>query len=441
MRRAIRAHAPHAAALCAMFVLAATVSLYILHKQGLRLPLVSAPTLRLEAELPSAQGVAPGQGQGVTVAGVRIGKVAGVRVVGGRARVEINVAPEYRTLVHTNASALLRPRTPLKDMFLEVNPGRAPAPVAKGGFVIPVQNTAADVNQDEILGSLDRDTRDYLQALINGAGVGLQARGADLQDIYFRFKPTHRDIARIGAAMSARDRQLRSLVTALARLDGELARQPHALTRLVNASAAVFDAMGSEAPSLRAAVRDLPGTLRTSRTALASTKTFADALTPTAAKLVPAAKSLGQADAALRPLARVGTPLVRDSIRPFVRQARPLVRDLRPSALRSAKSTPELTRGAVVVNHLLNTFAYNPKPGGGAFDGHGTEGYPFWYAWAAHNTSTVFGTQDADNLYRSVVVGLSCDSAREAVGGNPQLEFMMNLTPLLTSPQTCGGGG
>ena len=97
---------------------------YILHHQGLRLPLIDAPTLRIEADLPTAAGVAPGQGESVTVAGVQIGKIAGVRVVDGRARVEIDIDPSYRTLVHTNASALLRPRTPLKDMFLELDPGR-----------------------------------------------------------------------------------------------------------------------------------------------------------------------------------------------------------------------------------------------------------------------------------------------------------------------------
>ena len=73
------------------------------------------------------------------------------------------------------------------------------------------------MNQDEILASLDADTRDYLQQLLNGAGVGLDGRGGDLQDIFFRFKPTHRDLARVTTALAGRRGALRHLVTSLHR--------------------------------------------------------------------------------------------------------------------------------------------------------------------------------------------------------------------------------
>ena len=57
-------------------------------------------------------------------------------------------------------------------MFIELNPGTANAPIAKQGFTIPVSSTNPDINPDEILSSLDADTRAYLDLLVNGAGAG-----------------------------------------------------------------------------------------------------------------------------------------------------------------------------------------------------------------------------------------------------------------------------
>ena len=89
----------------------------------------------------------------------------------GRPRVvAMDIDPEYKDIVHTDATALLRPKTGLKDMFIDLQPGHDDAPVAKEGFTIPIRATQPDVNPDEILSALDADTRDYLKLLLNGAG-------------------------------------------------------------------------------------------------------------------------------------------------------------------------------------------------------------------------------------------------------------------------------
>jgi phospholipid/cholesterol/gamma-HCH transport system substrate-binding protein len=61
-------------------------------------------------------------------------------------------------------------------MFIELNPGSRSAPLAKPGYTIPVSNTLPDINVDEILASLDSDTRAHLDLLVNGAGQGLKDR-------------------------------------------------------------------------------------------------------------------------------------------------------------------------------------------------------------------------------------------------------------------------
>ena len=83
----------------------------------------------------------PGQGQTVRVSGVRVGDIAKVDLEDGRAVVDDGHRPEYKGLVHTDASALLRPKTGLKDMFIELDPGTGGAPRAKAGWTVPIRNT------------------------------------------------------------------------------------------------------------------------------------------------------------------------------------------------------------------------------------------------------------------------------------------------------------
>ena len=181
MRTAIRKHLTDFVAIIGLAVVALAVAGYTLVHQRVRFPIIQSSPYKLKAEFSTAQAVTPGQGQTVRVSGVRIGDITKVDLSEGRAIVTMDVDPEYKGLVHTDASALLRPKTGLKDMFIELNPGSKSAPLAKAGWTIPVKNTLPDVNPDEVYSLLDADTRDYLRLLISGAGEGLHNRGGDLQ--------------------------------------------------------------------------------------------------------------------------------------------------------------------------------------------------------------------------------------------------------------------
>ena len=62
----------------------------------------------------------------------------------------------------------MRPKTGLRDMFLELDPGTEPAGEYEEGDTVPVSSTAPDVNLDEVLEALDTDTRAYLRMLLVG---------------------------------------------------------------------------------------------------------------------------------------------------------------------------------------------------------------------------------------------------------------------------------
>jgi phospholipid/cholesterol/gamma-HCH transport system substrate-binding protein len=436
MKRALLERKGDLLAILALFAVAVGVAGYILPKQRLRFPFLDPKPFELKAELATAQAVTPGQGQTVRVAGVRIGDIERVALEDGRAVLTLAIEPEYKGLVRTDATALLRPKTGLKDMFLEVAPGDGRA--APRGFAIPVSNTLPDVNLDEILAELDADTRDQLALLIGGAGAGLRGRGGDLRDVLRRFEPTHRDIARVASAVAERRTNLRRLIGSLAQLNTTLASRQRQLTELVGASAQVFRSFASEDANVTRAIADFPPALRQTTATLGSVDRFAAVLRPAADRLRPAVRALDRANAAVRPFAAAATPVLRDRIRPFVREARPVVRDLRPAALDLARATPDLTADFVVLNHLFNLAAFNPKGAEAPGVPGRQEGYLFWIAWVTHQTANLFSQSTANSVLRPAFLGGSCAALGNLVGQHPELEAVLNLTPILASTEACG---
>jgi phospholipid/cholesterol/gamma-HCH transport system substrate-binding protein len=438
MIRAIGKHAKDFAAIIVLILIAAVVGGYVLSNQRLRFPLIEDKPTVLKAEFSTAQAVTPGQGQTVRVSGVEIGKVGAVKLDEGRAVVNLEIEKEWDGLIREDATALLRPKTALKDMFIELEPGDGRP--ARKGFTIPVENTLPDVNPDEVFAALDTDTRDYLRLLVSGAGQGLKGRGEDLREVFKRFEPTHRDLARVTTKVAERRENLRRLVTSLNRLNGELGAKDDELAQLVDASSRVFRAFASEEGNITATVQELPSALRQTTATLGKVETFARTLRPSLNRLSPAVRELDDANRALKPLAEEATPVVRDEVRPFVREARPLVSDLRPTARSLATSTPDLTRSFVVLNRLFNLIGFNEGGRQGPDVANRDEGYLFWLAWLGHNGGALFSTADSTGIFRPVAIQATCATIKQTINEEPELEFLQGLTGALFDPRICPAG-
>ena len=335
-------------------VLALGVAAYILAQQNFRFPLIEEGPFRVEAVLESARAVAPGQGQSVRVAGVKIGDIGDVELEDGRAVVELEIEQRFKGLVREDSTALLRPKTGLKDMFIELDPGHG-APVEEDAR-IEIANTAPDVDLDEVLGALDDDGRDYLKLLISGGGKGLDGRGADLREALRRLGPTVRDSARVTRASARRKRELRSFVRHYGLLARELGRSDRDIVRLVRGSNAVFGSIAPEEQALSSSVGQLPETLRSAETTLVKVGALGRRLRPALEALRPSIRRLGPTGEALLPLAREATPILRDRIRPLTRVARTEVEELGVGA------RPDRARGA------------RPAEGAGAAEPHAEPG-------------------------------------------------------------------
>ena len=408
MKHAIRKHLWEFLAVVAVVAIGAGVGAYILSEQRLRFPLVEEEPFRVKVELADAQAVIPGQGQTVRVAGVRIGDVGDVELEDGHAVVTLDIERRFEGLIRTGASALLRSKTPLKDMFVEVDPGSG-RPL-RAGERIPISRTAPDIDLDEVLSALDADTRDYLRLLVSGGGKGLEGRGDDLAETLRRLAPLHRDLARVSGAAARRRGNLRRLVNRYSLLAEELGRSDREIVRLVRAGSRVFDAIASEQANLSRAVAALPATLRETDTALASVEVLGRRLPPAVEALRPAVRELEPAARALEPLAQEGTPILRDRLRPFAREAGPPVERLGGAAGDLQAAAPDLATSLGRVNRLLNILAFNPDGAEGlsgdlARDRARQESYLYWLAWTAQSGISLFGTADGQGVFRRITLG------------------------------------
>jgi len=434
VRTAIRKHRLDFLAILGLLVVALAVSTVILGKQRLHLPaavpLIGQDFFEVSAETSTAQAVTPGQGQTVNIAGVEVGEIASVTLHDGKAIIGMKIRPKYDR-IYKNASVLLRPKTGLKDMVAELTPGTANAGRLPEGGVIPISQTLPDVNLDEILASLDTDTRDYLVLLLNdGAqGLGSEQKGRELGAAIRRLEPTARYAREINEGLALRQQNIKRVVHNFSLLSTELGRRDTQLANFVQNSNAVFSTLADQDVSLQQILQKLPGTLQTTQTTLGKVETMADELGPTLESLRPAARALGPSLRQTRPFLVQSTPIIRDQIRPFTRAALPTVTELRPAMRDLAATTPDLTRSFSVVNRLLNEYAYNP-PGGTR------EGYSFWQAWVNHAGDSLFANADAHGPIRRGLVVLSCSTAQLLDAVSQANQTLGTLIQLLNSPGT-----
>ena len=424
MKKALSRYGSHVAALTGIVVLALGVAAYITAHQRLHFPWEERMTI--VAEFSTAQSVTPGQGQTVTVAGVEVGEIGQVTLHEGRARVEMVLEPDkLGGPVYANARLLLRPKTGLNDMSIDMDPGTPQRGRPGGGElhegdVLPVWNSLPNVNPDEVLAALDADTRRYLTIVANAGGAGIGDRGVDLRRVLAASQPTLRSTRRVARALADRRAKVKRLVRNLRLLSQATADSDKQLVRLVDGSSAVFDTIGARDAQLAASVERLPGALGATRDALVETRALAGELGPTARELRPAVRELGPALVDVRPLLRDAAPILRDDLRPLVREATPLVRDLRPSVRRLNPATANLVRTGKDLNYVVNQLGYNP-PGS-------EEGYLFWLSWFTHNANSILSIEDAHGaIWRGLVV-VGCSSAGQVLSANPA------LAPLLSAP-------
>jgi phospholipid/cholesterol/gamma-HCH transport system substrate-binding protein len=398
-------------AIAVLTVLAIVMTVWIFTQQKASLPawapLVGEEFDHITAEFSSAQAVMPGQGQAVDIAGVQIGKITSVDLEDGRAVVGMDIEPQYMELIHPNATMLLRPKTNLNDMIVEIDPGTGKGHIEDGAN-FSISGTEPNVNFEAFLSTLDADTRQYIQLLVAGGAQGIGGHARQLSGALRRFQPFVHYIADLNRAVAKRHVAIAHSIHDFGLLTTELGRHDAELERFVSGSRAALGNFANQQKSIQRILVELPATLVTAQAGLASSNRFSVVARPALLGLIPQAQALGPALKANERFFAQTTAPIRDQIRPFTRQIRPLLVHTKQGARPFEKSIRGFGNSLGAFNSFLNELAFKPKGS--------RQSYLFYLPWANHNLNATYNLDDpAGPVQRSMTL-VSCTVSQLVYG-------------------------
>jgi phospholipid/cholesterol/gamma-HCH transport system substrate-binding protein len=391
------------------------------------LPFVGEEFKDISAEFTTAQAVTPGQGQAVDVAGLQIGKVSSVELEDGHAVVGMQIEPKYMKLIHPDAHFLLRPKTGLNDMTVEVEPGTGDETVGDG-HRFPLAQTEANVQLEALWNSLDADTRQYIQLLVAGGAQGIGGRGVQLGNALRRFEPFVEYTAKLNKAIAGRRTELAKVIHLFGELTTELGTHDSQIRRFVGSSEKALGNFANQQVALEEAFEEFPETLKVAQEGLKSSDEFSTVALPTLTKLIPQAQASTPAFKATEKLFAQTTVPIRDGIRPFTREIRPLLTATSEGSKPLEKTIRQFGEAAHGLNYWFNELAYKPKD---------RQSYLFYLPWANHDFNSAFSLEDGGGALLRSQVGISCTGATLASGivERQKKEQLLTLLELVGSPR------
>lgn len=331
------------------------------------------------ASFSDAPGVSPDHGQEVRIAGVAVGQIQAADVDDhGHARLRLTIDPQYR--VYDNATVVLRPKSPLNEMYIELNPGGPPGKQLADGDALPVTASQRPVQIDEALGHLDDNTRQALTELLQQSDVALASASRNLPGGLSATSEVARQLQPVVQALQSRRDALQRLVTSLWRISTAVGGDGDRLGELAAGLRSTLDSLGANSGNLNATLAQLPDLTTQLRQAMTSVQSLSDQLDPTLDNLKNAAGTLpGALNKLSGTVDQVGRTV--DAGTPVVAKAAPVVRDLRPfvgelnAALPDLKAATarfdQVTAAAVPYLPDLGAFILNTRSVYSMKDGNG----------------------------------------------------------------------
>ena len=279
------------------------------------------------------QNVPPIQkGTAVRIAGVDVGKVSGVSSAGdGAHAVKVSIKLEKEALpLHEDATLKVRPRIFFEgNLFIDVRPGTPGADEVDSGHTFPMSQTAGPVQIDQVLGTLQTDTRKDLQDLLIGYGDALggeplpgedddqdpstrgQTAGESLNDSLADSAEALRGTAVVNqATLGSELHDLSKLLAGQQKTTAALASREAQLKDLITNFNVTMGALASESDNLRETVRLLPRVLEAADPALDNLNAAFPPTRAWALEMVPGVRE---------------TPATIDAAFPWIRQTRALL--------------------------------------------------------------------------------------------------------------------
>lgn len=207
----------------------------------------------LQIPTQNASGIYPGSD--VTIAGVSVGTVRNVSLTpGGEAMITADIGPAFAP-VHTDATAQIRPKSLLGEMYVDISPGTS-GPTLRSGATLPQLQVNRSTDLQQIFNTFDQPTRAKLQTLIDELGGGLTNIGGQLNQAIPSGKTDIGDLAAITSTLNSRSQELQSVIITLNTVTTELARSDRRqqLGLLIQSSQQLMASLRREQAQLQQAV-------------------------------------------------------------------------------------------------------------------------------------------------------------------------------------------
>jgi virulence factor Mce-like protein len=293
----------------------------------------------VSADFTNANQIKPGAY--VRIAGINVGTVTGSSPAPNDphlTRVTMQLDGDALP-IHVDATFKIRPRTFLEgNFFMDLSPGTPGSRTAPSGYVFPVTQTSEPVQLDQVLTSLDANTRGNLQVLLSVYGGAVKQAGPAYDASIPYWTPAYKYSSEVTHdLLGTQPSDVPNLVTSGAIVAHALGAHPLDLENLISYFNTTAAALASESTSLQAAVAELPRTLA--------------AATPALTALNAAFPPLERLSVALLPGVRSAGPTI-DAALPFIDQLRALVQPSELGGLTSdlAVTVPalaHLTQGTI----------------------------------------------------------------------------------------------
>lgn len=264
---------------------------YLWLNMGGRLPLISGDGYRVSFESEDVDNLV--YDSDVMVAGVRVGKVRQLDADGATAAVTLQIDDEAALPLHEGARLHLRSKSLIEETYVEIVDGDGAE--LPDGATLPADALVPSVQLDDVLASLDEDTRSDLGASLRSLGASTEQTGEQLGQTLTGLGNLGREGYDVLDALEAQSQDLQRLVSTSSRVMGALDTGQGRIVDLVEQSELLTSSTAAQKGDIEATVRALPGVLTTAREATTELSTLAADLRPVTKGLSAAAPALSRA--------------------------------------------------------------------------------------------------------------------------------------------------
>ena len=287
----------------------------------------------------------------VRMAGLDIGKVKNLQLQrNGGSEVEMEIKPEFSP-IPKDVRAILRQKSLLGQIYIELTPGTQSGPKLEDGDKIPNQAVIEPVELDEIISLFDEETRSNFQGWIREISIAISnGRSEDLSNAIGNLD----DFAAAGSSalriLDEEEPALRQLVKNTGITLNALTERRGQLRDLIGNANTFFEAVASRNDALAETISIFPTFLDESRLTLNRLRQFSQDTHPLIRDLIPVAEQL---QPTLRDLGRLAPDL-----EDVFRKLQPIIDE----SERNLPAAERFLRGAKPVFPALHTYLPELNP-------------------------------------------------------------------------------